>query len=329
VLLIDGYGKRLSIENGMFKVESRDGRSAVRVNPVDIEDIVIVGGGVSITTRAISTAASCGIGIYIVDGRGRPPVVVGPVYSIKTVAARRGQYEARGSRLGAELAAELVRGKIENQARVLQLLNRYRDDSTVGEAARGLRARAGELELVGCGEGWESRLRHVEAEAARLYWSSLSTLLPRELGFDGRDHESGDPVNTSLNYLYALLYAKAYFRLAHAGLDPYAGLFHVDRSGRESLVYDFTEPLKPLLDYHLARELLSGRVEIRVEGGLLTEEPRRALLLLFQKALSSRVRVPGRPSTSFDDAIVSLAYLLARMLRERRVERGAFVLEWG
>ncbi|PNV80926.1 MAG: hypothetical protein C0179_04920 [Fervidicoccus sp.] len=81
LLVITGYGKRLSVEGKVFKVEDRN-KSSSKVNPADIESIVIESSGVSITSAAIELASMAGIPIFIIRGRGSP-TVISPIYSVK------------------------------------------------------------------------------------------------------------------------------------------------------------------------------------------------------------------------------------------------------
>ncbi len=211
------------------------------------------------------------------------------------------------------MARCLVSAKILNQAHAIRLLSQYREEREAWRRlVERLRDKAGEAEAVEGGEDWRNRLRHVEAEAARVYWSGLSLLLRERVEFPGRDPGAGDVVNTSLNYLYAILYSKAYYRLLVSGLDPYGGIFHVDKSGRRSLVYDFTEPFKPLLDHRLAQALLQGRVP-RVEGGMLDDESRKMLVTLFHDAMAMRVRTGDGVPRSLEEALGVLAFKLSRM----------------
>ena len=112
-----------------------------------------------------------------------------------------------------------------------------------------------------------------------------------------------------------------------AGLDPYAGIFHTDKSGRMSLVYDFTDPFKPLVDYHLSRQLLKN-TEIILEDCMLTQESKKKLLWIFNSMLHKKVKSMLNDYFSFDEALSSFSHRLAKMFRDSRVSM-LFYLKWG
>lgn len=327
LVLRGAYGKRLRVRKGVFVVEDPRSGQRTSVSPVDLEAIVIEGGAVSVSTDAMKLAASLGIPIYVMSGRGKPPVVVGPVFATRVAETRRAQYAAAEGPWGAGVAKALVVSKLLNQARALRLLSSLSEATGVRGAVAKITERAKTVEEEPVDEGWRDRLRSHEAAAAVSYWGAVSALLPRELGFDGRDHEGGDPVNSCLNYVYALLYGRLYTRLVYAGLDPYAGILHVDRAGRTSLVYDLAEPFKPFLDYWLFRKLMAGwRPATR--DGMLDERSRREALGLFVEALAKRVSMGGSAPSSLDEALTSAAFRLARALREGSVDLRLFEIEW-
>jgi CRISPR/Cas system-associated endonuclease Cas1 len=51
-----------------------------------------------------------------------------------------------------------------------------------------------------------------------------------------------------LNYAYAALESQARVAIASHGLDPRLGVLHAAQGGRDALVYDLMEPLRPRVD---------------------------------------------------------------------------------
>ncbi|PNV80928.1 MAG: CRISPR-associated endonuclease Cas1, partial [Fervidicoccus sp.] len=125
----------------------------------------------------------------------------------KPAETRRKQYSATTGKSGCTLAKSLVRSKISNQAECLRNLNRYFNDEDVRKEVEKLRENSKRVQELQCSENWSSQLRQIESSAARAYWGSLAVFLPESIGFDGRDVDSGDAFNCSLNYIYALLYS--------------------------------------------------------------------------------------------------------------------------
>ena len=90
----------------------------------------------------------------------------------------------------------------------------------------------------------------LEASGARSYWSAIAEILPQELGFVERVKPAAhDLVNVMLNYAYGVLSGQTEKAIHYAGLDPYTGYLHADRSGKASLVYDLMEEFRqPVAD---------------------------------------------------------------------------------
>ncbi len=102
-------------------------------------------------------------------------------------------------------------------------------------------------------------LMGLEGTGGRLYWKQIGNMLPDELGFEGRSHYSRkrrpDAVNAALNYGYGILTSHVWGAAMNAGLEPFAGFLHVDRSGKPSLVLDLMEEFRqPVVD----RAILAG-----------------------------------------------------------------------
>ena len=100
-------------------------------------------------------------------------------------------------------------------------------------------------------------------------------MLPEELEFEGRRHRGAtDAVNASLNYGYGILYAHVWGATMNAGLEPFAGFMHVDRSGKPSMVLDLVEEFRqPVVDRAVLGWFNKGG-KARLVGGLLDAETR-------------------------------------------------------
>ena len=72
-----------------------------------------------------------------------------------------------------------------------------------------------------------------------------------------------------------------------AGLDPYVGFLHAEKSGRPSLVLDFMEQWRPRIDAVVAK-IHDG---LEAEGGLLTHQSR----LRVAAAVLEELGAAGRP----------------------------------
>ena len=92
-------------------------------------------------------------------------------------------------------------------------------------------------------------LRGIEGASARAWFGFLSVLLHKKWKFSGRNRRPPrDPVNALLSLSYTLLFSEIRKMVAIRGLDPALGFLHAPYPGRESLVLDIAEPLRPGVD---------------------------------------------------------------------------------
>lgn len=325
-LLIKGYGVRVRVRRGLVTVEGRGGSEAVPLAEVD--SVLVLTSGVSITSRAIRALAREGVQLAVLDGRGLPVAVIHHPFTTRTTQTRRAQYEAIYSGRAGGVVKAVALSKLGNQAGLLRRLRRSTGLGELAEAEeRVLRVaeEVSKLRVGGLDELREAVVR-LEAEAARAYWSAVSLTLPRELGFEGRDQDSEDPVNTSLNYGYGVLYTRVWSAVAVVGLDPYAGFLHVDRSGKPVLVFDVVEVFRSAaVDYPLVRAFRSGlRVEVR--RGLLSPDSRAAVARVVLGGLRERFSAQGEVR-ELESWVKSFTLSLASYLRGE-AELRPLVFRW-
>ncbi|MCE4611993.1 MAG: CRISPR-associated endonuclease Cas1 [Desulfurococcales archaeon] len=321
VLHVAGYGVRLGARGWSLVVEGPEGRSTVPLSEVDV--VVVATSGVSISSSALRRMLRAGVELVVLDSRGDP---VGLLYSshyTRTPATRRAQYEAYRDWRGLMVVEEVASAKIESQACHLEHLALRTGERWLSREAERLRAKAEEaVEAVrGAGGVEEARRRamRVEAEAARRYWGSLASIMPRELGFEGRSQEAPDPFNAALNYGYGILYSLAWRALVLAGLDPYAGFLHVDRSGKPVLAFDYVEVFRvAAVDAPLVEAVLRGwRPRFDGAQGRLSPGDRERVAVEVKERLSRAARGAYR-SMSLEEAVRSYALNLASALRDGR-----------
>jgi len=313
VLVVSSPGSRVVVRRGVVYVVSREGERV----PVssDVELLVLVAGAVSVSVRALRRLAELGVRVLVVGRRG---MVVGeyrPVDRVnRTVESRLAQYRAKVEGWALLYAREMVVSKIVNQARVLRYLAKSRREPWLRDEAYAVEDYAVRLERLD--RLSPDAVRGLEAQAARRYWSAIATLVPDWVGFPGRDPLGDDPLNKALSYGYAILYSLASDALIVAGLDPYAGFLHVDRSGRPSLVYDYSEMFKPVA---VDRVLVQGLCEEMLETvhGVLSYRARGMIArMVLENMLQRYLDSQGR-RRRLKDHLYAYAWSLASSLRSR------------
>ena len=289
-LYLDGYGVKLGASKGALVVKGREGERYIPLSEVDL--VVVASSGVSVSSRAMRLLTAAGIEMVVLDYRGYPVGVYYASSYTRTPATRRAQYLAYYSGAGVRLAVEIAYSKVYNQACILQELL-YANRRTVRESIERMRTALDILEgLRDRNTGLDvarRKIMNTEAHAAHVYWSTIAAILPGDLGFQGRSQEPADPVNAALNYGYGILYGLSWRALVLAGLDPYAGFLHSDRSGKPTLSFDYVEMFrahvvdKPLID------LLRRGWKPGFEAGRLDNSSRKRVAEAVFNGLKKRI----------------------------------------
>lgn len=328
VLVVDGYGAKIFVRRNCVVLENAKSR---RVLPIaDIDRVVVVTSGVSITSRAVRTLARYGIDIVFLDSRGVPITCLTPPWQTATVATRRAQYLAYSNRFKAtEIAKSFAEAKIMNQGLYIKYLSKNLGIKDLEKESENILKHVEVLKQIsGDIEETRQKIINVEALAARIYWSAIATVLPRDLGFDGRDQDGVDQVNKALNYLYGVLYTECFKALTRHGLDPYAGFLHSDRSGNPTLVFDFVEMFRVSAVDSLLVKLFSSGFRIKVdERGFISKDDRTRLVNEFYKWVDRRTRDLNGDLRKVREHVNSYAMGFGKSLRENTLFRG-FVERW-
>lgn len=147
-------------------------------------------------------------------------------------------------------------------------------------------------------------LHGLEGTAGRLYFETLSFVLPAAWQFAGRSSRPArDPFNAFLNYAYGVLYARVEKALMLAGLDPYAGFLHRDDYNHKSLVYDFIEAYRAWADKVVftlfsGKKVNQGHTDAITGGYTLNAEGKKLLMESYNEYLENEVlRYRGRNRT--------------------------------
>jgi CRISPR-associated exonuclease Cas4/CRISPR-associated protein Cas1 len=145
----------------------------------------------------------------------------------------------------------------------------------------------------------------LEGEGAALYFRALPSLFTDEVGrlpafqFERRNRRPpADPVNACLSLAYAILTRTFTAALTAVGLDPWKGLYHVERPGRPALALDLIEPYRSILaDSAVLMALNNGEIGpdgfVHAAGGCaLKTSARRALIEAYERRLDTETTHP-------------------------------------
>ena len=275
-LFVSGFGLSLGKKSERVVVKHK-GKACAEVPFLKLQEIVVGSRGVSLSTDLLDAACERGLRIAFLTGSGKPYALLTSPYLTATVETRKAQFAALDSEVGVTIARTLVAGKLRNQEKLLRYFSRTRDGERLAgllkaaQAIRVLRKKA--LAVEGASTmAVRGTLMGLEGVAGRMYWEQWANILPDTLEFDGRKHLGpADGVNASLNYGYGILTSHVWGAVMNAGLEPFAGFLHTDRSGKPSLALDLVEEFRqPVVDRAIFGWLArGGRPRVEQGSGLL------------------------------------------------------------
>jgi CRISPR-associated protein Cas1 len=324
-LVLDEYGSYLSAEKGCIIFRDAK-RKEKRYSLVEAElgEVVIKSGSV-VTTGALSALSLWGVPVLIMSRGDRPIAILKNLEDDSHVSTRIAQYEAINNGKGITFAKKIVYSKALGQNQVLKKYGlRQHDLMRIKEAIGG---EAGDLASI------RIRLMITESHYSKNYFHEIFKLSPEFLRPEKRKtFNAYDEMNNLFNFGYELLFWKCYKALTKAHLETHLGFLHSLVLSRPSLVCDYEECFRYLVDNFLigyaqglspkdfrARTLVfDGK---RAKRMYLTESKTDDLMEKLLKYFSSKVNVPrtGRGhSQEIESLINEEAFLLARYFRNEK-----------
>jgi CRISPR-associated protein Cas1 len=273
-LFISGFGLFVGKKSERIVVR-KDKAICAQVPLIRLQEIIIASRGVSFSSDLIEELCERGIRIAFLSAGGKPFALVTSPMLTATVETRRAQMESYNDARGADLCRWIVAGKLHNQEKLMRYFAKSRHGDrrtsleTAAKSLRNLRRSALAVEGATPAEV-RNPLMGFEGTGGRMYWKEIQNMLPDTLNFTGRTHQgASDTVNAALNYGYGILTSHVWGAVMNAGLEPFAGFLHVDRSGKPSLVLDLIEEFRqPVVDRAIFSWLNKGGQLTLVKGML-------------------------------------------------------------
>ena len=322
-LIICDYGYKIKVRNGVI-MAIKKGQKPINISPALYDQIIIATSKISISSKALRLLAIQGIDVVILDSKGSPVGRLYPLIIIKTVETRKAQYLAMINGKGLQAIKNIIEAKIRNQAAVIKYFSKTRKLPELREEAYGLEIAADRIHQMK--NPTPQKLMEEEAWAARKYWVLVSTLLPEDYQFKGRDHNSSDSFNLMLNYGYGILYYIIEKALLLVGLDPYGGFLHREKSGKTTLVFDFIEQFRPVaVDKPLIT--LAQHFKPDIIHGFLSYDSRKIIATQILENLQKRHVFKGR-KIPLEQIILIKARELANYLKGKQKEYEGYKAWW-
>lgn len=233
-IALDKYGSFLGMEKGCFVVRDKHGK--VERFPLfenEIGEIQLKSGN-TVSTGALASCGFWGIDVLVLTQKGNPVAILKSLDDDSHVKTRVCQYEAlNGKKI--EIAKKFVIGKVEGENQVLKKYGLRRHDYSVMEKINELKDRR--------------RLITYEGHRAKYYFKQVFELFVESLRPTRRmTFKAYDGLNNLLNLGYEILKWKVHIAIIKAKLEPYLGFLHSVQWGKPSLVCDFQELYRYLVD---------------------------------------------------------------------------------
>lgn len=325
-LELKGYGSYLGRGEGCFEVRDKQGNTERYSHfEKEIGECVLKSGNY-ISIDALIDLALWNIDTYVMTQKNRVVAVLKNLEDDSHVKTRIAQYQALENGKGISIAKQIVKSKIEGQKSVLTKygleIPKLDIDRTIESVS------SDSLESA------RRRLTGIEGKFSELYFSQIFKLFPEKLQPKKRvTFKAYDGINNVFNFGYYVLKCKVHKALLKAKLEPYLGFLHSIQFGKPSLVCDFQELYRYLIDNFLIErcQKLHKNDFVLVTDSIMrlkigkrihlceyeTNELTEALNLFFDRMVEvPRIKVGKRQK--IETLINEESLLFARYLRDER-----------
>jgi len=240
-LALNDYGSYLGMEKGCFTLRDKEGKTEkYPLFESEIGEIQIKSGN-AVSSGALTACGFWGIDCLFLTQKGRPVAMLKSLDDDSHVNTRICQYEALRNGKGVYIAKQLVLGKFEGQNQILSKYGLKRHDFSVTEKVKNLKDENAER--------LRARLMAYEGHFSDRYFRQIFSLIPELLRPENRKtFKAYDGVNNIFNLAYEILSWKIQHALIKAKLEPYLGFLHSIAKGKPSLICDFMELYRYLVD---------------------------------------------------------------------------------
>jgi len=240
-IVLGSQGSYLGMEKGCFVVKDKEGN--VQRYPIFEKEIdeVILKSGNFVSVGALASLGFWDVDVLIMTQRGKPVAMLKSLSDDSHVQTRICQYEALKGLRGLEVAKKFVLGKLEGQNQVLSKYGLRQFDSVMVERIRSLK-----LENL---NQLRNKLSTYEGHCSEVYFRQIFGLFSENIRPEHRrTFKAYDGLNNLFNLGYEFLSWKVHKALVNAKLEPYLGFLHSIQFSKPSLVCDFQELYRYLID---------------------------------------------------------------------------------
>ncbi len=306
---LNTWGTYLHVKDQLFEVKiKKDEKVEKHLLAAHKVKSIWIGQGIALSSEAVRLAMKHNIDIVFLENNGKP---IGRVWHSKlgsTTLIRKKQLEASMGPKALHYTKLWLGTKLDNQINTIKNLKKHRiqhHEYLNENIERISNLHQSLIRLEGKHiDDLADTIRGLEGSAGRLYFATLSHVLPRNHRFQGRSFRPAqDPFNAFLNYAYGVLYSRIEKALILSGLDPFVGFLHRDDYNYKSMVYDFIEPYRSYADKVVFSLFAAKKVNqshtLEITNGVTLDKGGKVLLIekLNQYLEEEKIRYKGRNQT--------------------------------
>jgi CRISPR-associated protein Cas1 len=240
-LILDGYGSYLGMEKGCFIIKDRENN--IQKYPLfekEIDEVVLKSGN-TVSIGALASLGFWDIDVLILTQKGKPVAMLKSIEDDTHVKTRICQYEAIKNGKGIFIAKQIVLSKFDSQNIILEKYDLKKHDERTKQLIAGIKS--DNLESL------RRKLTGIEGKYTQRYYDSIFKQFPEKIRPEKREtFLAYDGINNIFNLAYEILSWKIHRALIKAKLEPYLGFLHSIQWGKPSLICDFQELYRYLID---------------------------------------------------------------------------------
>ncbi|MEM3458793.1 MAG: CRISPR-associated endonuclease Cas1 [Candidatus Bathyarchaeia archaeon] len=241
-IILSDYGCFLGMQKGCYILKDRHGN--IKKFPqleAEIGEVVLMSGNM-VSTGVLASFGYWDIDVLVATRNGKPVAILKSLDDDSHVKTRICQYEAFKNGKSIEIAKTILKAKIEGQNQILKKYGLKQHDIV------GLRERINALKSKKIME-IRRKLIGIEGKHTKKYFNQIFQLFPEPLRVERRrSYKAYDGINNLFNLAYEILYYKCYQALIKTHLEPFLGFVHALEYSKPSLVLDFQEVYRYLVD---------------------------------------------------------------------------------
>lgn len=254
--------------------------------PLDMIEAIVIFSNAMVESDVCQLCAERGISIWFLNRSANVRYrVSGRING--NVIVRKNQCLLSESEERMPVVKAMIAGKVYNSRAVVDKFRRNHPEKGEAELKKIIAILKDSEEKIRLADS-ESEIRSIEAYASKCYFKAIGHMVLKntdDFHFETRNRRPPrDNMNALLSFTYTLLMVECMGALESAGLDPYVGFLHTDRSGRASMALDVMEEFRPLIaDRFVLRlinlGLVNGEMFEESNGGTYLDGKGKAVVL--------------------------------------------------